>query len=195
MSVMPQPKKNNGGDVTLDELLDSRQLHEYVIRFICGARKILMENDQELTADDADLSYDINRLYCSFGPATRASAFRSAPPKVKEPAAVIELKKAPAQKAPLVAERVTTQSAYAYALVAIKAMQPNKDTFTFAALKEAVADLHLEKGKRRFHPEDLKVSASNGSPRWVDSLGNAVKKLRADDVIAYRKTKTDYFIF
>ena len=193
MSVMPQPKKNNGGDVTLDELLDSSQLHEYVIRFICGARKILMENDQELTADDADLSYDINRLYCSFGPVTRAAAFRSAPPRVKEPAAVVELKKAPVKQKP-VADRITTQSAYAYALVAIQKMQPHKDTFTFAALKEAVAELHLTGGKC-FHPDDLVASPSNGSPRWVDSLGNAMKKLRVNDVVAYRKTKTDYFIF
>lgn len=190
---MPQPKKASSGDVTLDELLDSRQLHDYVVRFVCGARKILMENDRVLTEDDADLSYDINRLYCSFGPTNRAAAFRSAP-KPQAPATVVELAKAPVRQKP-VADRITTQSAYAYALVAIKTMQPNKDTFTFAALKEAVANLHLEDGSKCFHSEDLKVSASNGSPRWVDSLGNAVKKLRLDDVIAYRKTKSDYFIF
>lgn len=192
MSVMPQPKKNNGGDVTLDELLDSSQLHEYVIRFICGARKILMENDQELTADDADLSYDINRLYCSFGPVTRAAAFRSAPPRVKEPAAVVELKKAPVPKR-LVAPKITGEATYIYSVIAIKKMQAHRDTFTFSALKEAVEQLHLEGGKC-FHPEDLEKSSSNNCPKWVYHVANQVKKLRADGFIAYRKTKNDYCI-
>ena len=184
----------NGEDITLRELLDSSKLHDLTIRYVCAARKVISANS-ELAEHEVDLGYDLNRLYHSFGSVGRRNAF-DAGSNDKEPKEIISYLPKPTVKETRknYASSFTGSHAETLALRAIEAMQPGKEVFTFAELREAVKTLHL-KGGKQFLPEDLKTAPSNMQPKWVERLSTAVNRLRDKDVITYRKTKKNYFIF
>ena len=185
----------NGDDITMRELLDSSKLHDLTVRYICAARKVLAANG-ELAEHEIDLGYDLNRLYHSFGVVGRKQAFDSAPAHKSIGSEIIAVLPKPQAKKTRqnYACCLTVTHAETLALRAIEEMQPGKEVFTFAELKEAVKALHLSGGKQ-FLPEDLKPTPSNMQPKWIERLSTAVNKLRTKDVIAYRPTKKNYFIF
>ena len=210
MIVMPsRPQKNLGGEIALEELIESDRLRNLTVRYVCAVRKMLiMEGPSipELDQHEVDLMEDINRLYHSFGRLGRQAAFdeSNAPrPTVphaggqlggyaKQSPTVVAIKPAPVQ--PRYAREFDTATAYKVTKEAIELMSKKLDKFEFPGLKKVAQAIHLA-GGLEWHPNDLSRCVSNGQLRWVDRLQGALTKLRNQDVVAYRKSKSDYFIF
>lgn len=204
-----RPQKNLGGEIALEELIESERLRNLTVRYVCAVRKMLiMESPSlpELDQHEVDLLEDISRLYHSFGRLARQAAFdeSNAPrPKVphaggqlggyvKQSPTVVAIK--PAPEPPRYAAELDTATAYKLTKEAIELMSKKVDKFEFPVLKAVVAGIHLE-GGLEWHPNDLTKCVSNGQLKWNDRLQGALTKLRNEDVIAYRKSKGDYFIF
>ena len=210
MIVMPsRPQKNLAGEIPLEELLESSRLHNLTIRYVCAVRKLLITETPklpELDQHEVDLLEDINRLYHSIGRINRQAAFdESNAPRptvvhaggklggyVKPAPTVVAIKPAPVQ--PRYAEEFDTATAYKVAKEAIELMSKKIDKFEFPQLKQVVQAIHLT-GGLQWHPKDRESCSSKNQLRWVDRLQGALVKLRNEDVIAYRKSKSDYFIF
>ena len=216
-----RPQKNLGGEIALEELMESNRLHNLTIRYVCAVRKMLVLEDSnlpELDQHEVDLLEDINRLYHSFGRIKRQAAFEEsnaprptvvhaggqlggytrpeyeykARANARPKQTVVAIKPAPVQ--PRYAKEFDTATAYKVAKEAIELMSKKLDKFEFPGLKKVAQAIHLA-GGLEWHPNDLSRCVSNGQLRWVDRLQGALTKLRNEDVIAYRKSKGDYFIF
>ena len=64
---------------------------------------------------------------------------------------------------------------------------------TFSEIKVKVQELHLG-DEQQWRPDELKVQ-SNALKAWENRLQNELVKMRKLDVIHYRATRGDYFIF
>lgn len=191
----------------MEELLDSPTVRDVAIRFICTLRKVMIESPQ-VEGDDMDLAYDINRLFLSIHPDDREKAFTngahatanakrqvaastdSTNPATLRALPVILPKPEPPK--PKYAPLFTLDRCNATIMRALKIIGSN-ETVTFAKLKEAVEKLHLE-GDCEWREDEVKMQ-SNNLRCWENRIQNELGKLRKADVLAYRPTKGDYFIF
>ena len=190
----------------MEELLESPTVRDVAIRFICTLRKVMMES-ADVSGDDMDLGYDINRLFMSIHPDDREKAFTNSPPSSAKrqfaassndstnPATLRALPvilPKPEPPKPKYAPLFTLDRCNTTIKRALKDIGSNK-TVTFAKLKEAVEKLHLE-GDCVWREDELAVQ-SNNLKCWENRIQNELGKLRKADVLAYRPTKGDYFIF
>ena len=196
---MTTPHIQTAGDsVTLGELLKAEATRTLTIRFVCAARKILNESERTLTLDEMDLAYDINRSYMSLGKKARADAHQEGQARLTATlngATNVQPIRTPPVMLPAPepnhAPSFTNVRAMTMLRVALKNHGSNK-SITFGTVKAAVERLHL--GECEWRPEELKVQ-SNNLKMWEMRLQNELVKLRKEDVIVYRATKGDYFIF
>ena len=206
-SMTAQPKINVAEQVTLADLLDDPILGDLTVRFVANAKKVINNVDDQLSDETIELEMDISRIYFDIGHARRSEAFangRSPAQRLPgafenvEPAGrttpvVIELAPKPEPKPePKYAPHFTTERACAMLKVALK-NRGSGSSVTFAQLKVEVEELHLGEDEV-WRDEELKVQ-SNNLKCWENRIQNELGKLRKADVIHYRATKGDYFIF
>ena len=193
-------------EITMEELLESPTVRDVAIRFICTLRKALMES-QDISSDDMDLGYDINRLFMSIHPDEREKAFTNAPPSFTKrqvtnsstdstnPATLralpVILQKPEAPK-PKYAPMFTLDRANASIRRVLKKFGSNRNV-TFSDVKEAVEKDHLGEDCV-WRDDELKVQ-SNNLKMWENRIQNELAKLRKADLLVYRPTRGDYFIF
>ena len=73
-----QSQQGAKADIGLAEILASPVLRNGGIRFICAMRKILGEAEN-LSEDEIDIAYDVNRFYCKLTAAERYKAHEAHP--------------------------------------------------------------------------------------------------------------------
>jgi hypothetical protein len=190
-STLTEEALSLADDIRLSDLLDNTTLSDLTIRFICGARKAMLEN----AAAGADLELEnlISRLYHRIGHERRSTAFANYQARTELER---QSTKAPALVTRPVAPDFTSDNALEKARNVITCWFRNaepKRSFTFEELKRAVANIHTSKGERDWSAVDLE-KVSSGVPRWEQTLQGALRKLRDLDEIHYRSTKSDYFI-
>ena len=201
-----QPKTNVADQITLADLLEDPIIGDLTVRFVANAKKVINNVDEQLTDETIELEMDISRVYFDIGSARRSEAFENGRTKEQRlPGAfenrlnnqgssrpvVVELAPKPEPRlkyAPL----FTALRAVRLLKVALKNIGSGKSV-TWANIKAAVAVLHLGEGEQ-WRKEELKV-CSNNLKMWEMRLQGELQKLRKLDVISYRATKGDYFIF
>ena len=197
------PAQYTATDIALSELLEAPATVDCTIRYVCAVRKALHECEV-LTNDEADLELEINRLFHRIGRARRDKAFETSTARHKDavdatqqkalmpaPQRLLEVVKPEIKRAPQF-NNMRSKAVLSEVLVDLKAKE--QSTVTFAELKSLVKAKHLE-GGFAFAEGDVTKAPSNGEPKWVSVLGNLVKVLRDQDVLSYRKTKGDYYIY
>lgn len=194
-----QSQHPSKADVSLTEILESPVLRNAGIRFICAMRKILGEEDERLNEDEMDLAYDVNRLYCKLTAAERKSAHESHPHysngfRNPERHGLLPKPVPMPKDAPRLnfATEFTTERCRQLLLLALGNLKDEADTHTFTAIKKEVERLHL-KGDCVWAASDLELWGQ--SCKWEGKVQQMLKKLRSEDLIAYRSTKSDYFIY
>ena len=201
-----QPKTNVADQITLSDLLEDPIIGDLTVRFVANAKKVINNVDEQLTDATIELEMDISRVYFDIGSARRSEAFNNGRSKEQrlpnsfenrlnnpEPPRPVVLELAPKPE-PVIkfAPEFTANRAGSLLKVALKNIGSGKSV-TFSAIKSAVAVLHLGEGEQ-WHKEELKV-CSNNLKAWEMRLQNELVKLRKQDVISYRQTKGDYYIF
>lgn len=202
-----QPKVNVAEQVTLADLLEDPIIGDLTVRFVANAKKIINNVDEQLTDETIELEMDISRVYFDIGNARRSKAFENGRSKEQRlPNAfenrlnnnrpqpmpvVVELAPKPEPK-PNYAPVFTLERAATLLKVALRNIGSGKSV-KFTPLKEAVERLHLG-DQHVWRPDELKVQ-SNNLKAWENRLQNELVKLRRADVIHYRATKGDYYIF
>lgn len=202
-----QPSKNNVAEqITLAELLNDPIIGDLTVRFVSNAKKIINSIDEQLTDATIDLEADISRVYFDLGHERRSEAFENGrsrdqrlpgvpfrnrlhQPERPRPV-VVEMPKPEPQ--PKYAPVFTLERASTLLKVALRNIGSGK-AVTFGPLKKAVEVLHLG-DQHEWRPDELKVQ-SNNLKAWENRLQNELVKLRKQDVISYRQTKGDYYIF
>ena len=201
-----QPKTDVADQITLADLLDDPIVGDLTVRFVANAKKIINTVDDQLTDETIELEMDISRVYFDIGSARRSKAFENGRTSAqrlpnafenrlnnseKPQPVVVELAPKPE---PVVnyAPPFTANRANSLLKVALNNIGSGKSA-TFSAIKGAVAVLHLGTGEQ-WRKEELKVQ-SNNLKMWEMRLQNELVKLRKEDVIVYRATKGDYYIF
>ena len=203
-----QPKVNVAEQITLADLLDDPILGDLTVRFVANAKKVINNVDEQLSDETIELEMDISRVYFDIGHARRSEAFANGrSPAQRLPGAfenrlnqqvettpvVIELAPKPEPKPqPKYAPSFTPERANAMLKVALK-NRGSGTSVTFAHLKAEVEELHLAEDEV-WRPDELKPQ-SNSLKAWEMRLQNELAKLRRQDVIHYRSTKGDYYIF
>lgn len=199
----PIKDKETGTEITLGELLEAPATVDCTIRYICAVRKALHECEV-LSNDEADLELDINRLFHRIGRARRDKAFETSTARHKD--AVVETQQKVLMPAPerlLAVVKPEVKRAPQFNNMRSKAVVTEvledlkvkeQSTVTFTELKSLVKVKHLE-GGLAFAEGDVTKAPSNGDPKWVMTLKNRIRVLRDQDVLSYRKTKGDYFIY
>ena len=150
-----------------------------------------------------DMAYDINLMYCKFSQREREDAHRSHPyasngyrNPARHHAATPDrpLPVALPKPEPKVnyATEFTTERCKQLLLLALEKLKAESDTHTFTAIKKEVERLHLQ-GDRVWAKDDLTLWGQ--SAKWEGKVQQMLKKLREQDIVAYRSTKSDYFIF
>lgn len=207
MTNTAQKPTNVAEQINLAELLDDSVVGDVTVRFICTLKKILNNYDGQLTDAQIELEMDIARVYFDIGNERRSEAFtKGRSDEQRLPNAFNNrLHKSEERLTPVVLElapKPEPQPNYAPAFTAIRASSLLKTALdnigsgkavTFSQIKTAVGVLHLAPGEE-WREEDLKVQ-SNNLKAWEMRLQNELVKLRKQDVISYRQTKGDYFIF
>ena len=206
MTTASETKLKSVKEITMEELLESPAVRDVAIRFICTLRKVMMES-ADVSGDDMDLGYDINRLFMSIHPDDREKAFTNAPPSSTKrqlansstdstnPATLRALPvilPKPEVPKPKYAPMFTLDRANASLRRVLKGFGSNRNV-TFSDLKEAVEKDHLG-GECVWREDELKVQ-SNNLKMWENRIQNELGKLRKADVLVYRPTRGDYFIF
>ena len=199
----PVPAAYTTTDITLSELLEAPATVDCTIRYVCAVRKALHECEV-LTNDEADLELEINRLFHRIGRARRDKAFEASTARHKEaveaaqqkalmpgPERLLEIVKPDVKRAPQF-NNMRSKAVVTEVLETLKAN--NRMNVTFTELKGLVKAKHLE-GGFAFADVDVTKAPSNGDPKWVMTLKNLLRVLRDQDVLSYRKTKGDYFIY
>ena len=201
-----QPKTNVADQITLSDLLDDPIIGDLTVRYVANAKKVINNVDEQLSDATIELEMDISRVYFDIGNARRSEAFENGrSPSQRLPGAfnnrlheqpepvpvVVELAPKPEPK-PNYAPVFSNSRAMTMIKVALKNRGSNT-SMTFAAIKAAVEKLHLGDGQE-WRPDELKVQ-SNNLKTWEMRIQNELVKLRKEDVIVYRATKGDYFIF
>ena len=162
--------------------------------------------DEQLTDETIELEMDISRVYFDIGSARRSEAFNNGRSKEQRlPGAfenrlnssnqpqpvVVDLAPKPESK-PNYGPLFTLERASTLLKVALRNVGSGK-AVTFGPLKKAVEQLHLG-DQHEWRPEELKAQ-SNNLKAWENRLQNELVKLRRADVVHYRQTKGDYYIF
>lgn len=201
-----QPKTNVADQITLADLLEDPIIGDLAVRFVANAKKVINNVDEQLTDATIELEMDISRVYFDIGSTRRSQAFNNGRSKDQrlpnafenrvdnpEPPrpVVVELAPKPEPK-PNYAPLFTLERASTLLKVALRNIGSGK-AVTFGPLKKAVEVLHLG-DQHEWRPEELKVQ-SNNLKAWENRLQNELVKLRRADVIHYRQTKGDYYIF
>ena len=202
-----QPSKTNVAEqVTLADLLDDPIVGDLTVRFVANAKKVINNVDEQLTDETIELEMDISRVYFDLGHVRRSEAFangRSQQQRLpgafenrlnnqsKPTPVVVELAPKPEPK-PDYAPAFTNERARTLLKVAIKNFGSGQSA-TFGLIKTKVQELHLGE-EQEWRPDELKIQ-SNNLKQWENRLQNELTKLRRQDVIVYRATKGDYFIF
>lgn len=177
-------------DLTISDLLAQPELADVTIRFVCGVRKTLFSHNPD--GELAEIESVIARVYHRLGNERRSEAFASAPAREQAEKAP---KPEPVPARP-VAPDFTLDSACDKVRGVIQRWitQPSpKNSFTFEEIKRAIAHIHTAKGTRDWSPSDAET-VSSGAKRWEQTLQTAMRKLRDADEIAYRASKSDYFV-
>jgi len=193
MTVTPVPEEVlvAADDLTISDLLAQPELANVTIRFLCGARKALLDSNP--VGELAEIETQISRIYHRVGYERRCEAFDSAPAReVREPKAS-KFQPAPAKPA---APDFTPDCAVELARNVIQGWvtkEEPKRQFSFDEIKRAVANIHTSKGARDWSALDSETVTS-GAKRWEQTLQGAMRKLRDADEIAYRASKSDYFV-
>ena len=180
----------------MEELLESPVVRDVAIRFICSLRKCLLEA-KEPSSDDVDLGYDVNRLYMSLSLQDKKVAFENGRAvhnkrNLRALPVILPTPEPEPEPEPAYAPRFTVDRARALLLLALESIGSNKSA-TFTEIKTRVEKEHLSGGKT-WRADELAV-ASNSLKCWENRLQSELKKLRMGDVLVYRSTKSDYFIF
>ena len=199
----PLPDSYTAIDITLGELLEAPATVDCTIRYVCAVRKALHECEV-LTNDEADLELEINRLFHRIGRARRDKAFETSTARHKEateaaqqkalmpaPQRLLEVVKPEIKRAPQF-NNMRSKAVLSEVLGDLKVKEQR--TVTFTELKSLVKIKHLE-GGFAFAEGDVTKAPSNGDPKWVMTLKNLLRVLRDQDVLSYRKTKGDYYIY
>lgn len=209
-------------DINLAELLESPVVRSTSVRFVCTLRKVFAENGQNLSDDDMDLACEINRLFMRIPSADQQKAWngdnmgrqrfiekvkREAVEQVSAPATPqprhTSVSAAVARPLPEILERPAPRVNYAPVFSTARAASLLKTvieefgsgrTVTFGEIKNRVSNSHLQGGKV-WLKEEAHCQNQNGSTPWENKLQGELKKLRDQDVIVYRPTKNNYFIF
>ena len=203
-----QPSKTNVAEqITLADLLEDPIIGDLTVRFVSNAKKIINSIDEQLSDATIELEMDISRVYFDLGHERRSEAFNNGRSKeqrlpgvpfrnrLHEPETprpvVVELAPKP-EPQPNYAPIFTVERANTLLKVALRNIGSGK-AVTFGPLKKAVELLHLG-DQHEWRPDELKVQ-SNNLKAWENRLQNELVKLRKQDVVHYRQTKGDYFIF
>ena len=201
----PVPTEYTATDITLGELLEAPATVDCTIRYVCAVRKALHECEV-LTNDEADLELEINRLFHRIGRARRDKAFETSTARHKDavdasqqkalmpgPQRLLEVVKPEIKRAPQF-NNMRSKAVLSDVLVDLKAKEQSIVTFT--ELKSLVKTKHLE-GGFAFAEGDVTKAPSNGEPKWVSVTLKqpCIRVLRDQDVLSYRKTKGDYYIY
>jgi hypothetical protein len=198
-----QPDSQSSEGISLSELLAVQATNKLTIRFICAARKVLHDAEGQLTADEMDLAYDINRLYMSFGKHTRAEAYRDAQERLSSVNTAPPLRAVPVVLPSPEIERPKVRYAPVFTTERCRTLleqvlenikSSDNVSATFSQIKIAVRLMHTDGGNTTIREAETKV-CSNGLQSWEMRLQGELQKLRKLDVISYRATKGDYFIF
>jgi len=190
-----QSQQQTKADISLTEVLESPVLRNAGIRFICAMRKILGEEDEKLNEDEMDLAYDVNRLYCKLTSAERRSAHESHPhysTGFRNPERHGLMPRPVAKPKVNYATEFTTERCKQLLLLALEKLKTEGDTHTFTAIKKEVERIHLQ-GDHVWAKDDLTLWGQ--STKWEGKVQQMLKKLREQDIVAYRSTKSDYFIY
>lgn len=190
-------------EITLGELLEAPATVDCTIRYVCAVRKALHECEV-LNNDEADLELEINRLFHRIGRARRDKAFETSTARHKDaveatqqkalapaPQRLLEAVKPEIKRAPQF-NNMRSRAVVTEVLDQLKAK--DQRTVTFTELKSLVKVKHLE-GGLAFAEGDVTKAPSNGDPKWVMTLKNLIRVLRDQDVLSYRRTKGDYYIY
>ena len=183
-------------EVTLSELLEFPATADVSIRFLCALRKALA-TAPELTDDECEIELEINRAYHRISRARREKAFANPPHSIAGHNDAIATMRPTPRVLPLpepvisYAPHFNIQRARALTLDFVEACK--ESTFTFATLKLWVEKTHLAGGKE-WMEQDVVAPSSNQAKRWEQTLSNVLVKLRAEDRIAWRETRKDYYI-
>ena len=201
-----QPKTNVADQITLADLLDDPIIGDLTVRYVANAKKIINNVDDPLTDATIELEMDISRVYFDIGSVRRSEAFSNGRSKEQRlPNAFENRLNNKEQPRPVVVElapKPEPEIKYAPAFTALRAGSLLKvalknigsgRSVTFSQIKAAGAVLHLGTGEQ-WRKEELKLQ-SNNLKKWEMCLQNELVKLRKEDVIVYRATKGDYFIF
>lgn len=202
-----QPKVNVADQVTLADLLDDPIIGDLTVRYVANAKKIINNIDEPLSDATIELEMDISRVYFDIGSVRRSEAFNNGRSKEQRLPGAFEnrLNNSQSEPTPVVLELApkpepkpnygpvfTNARAMTMLRVALKNHGSNK-AVTFGQIKAAVELLHLG-DSNEWRPEELKVQ-SNNLKTWEMRIQNELVKLRKEDVIVYRATKGDYFVF
>lgn len=184
-------------DISLGEMLNCSSIEDVTIRFICAARKV-MNQCSELSNEEMDLETEISRIYHRIGHDRRVRAFSEEKYRTayQQPVRItrdLPQKLEPVKPAKIYASPLTVEQTVAYVTAVISKLKADQSTFKFQELKPLVAEMHLH-GDKVFDSGDLAVQP-NGQLLWEHRLNAALKRLRDNDVLTYRTTKKDYYIF
>ena len=188
-SLITEETLSIADDLAISDLLAQPELADVTIRFVCGVRKTLFSHNPD--GELAEIESVIARVYHRLGNERRSAAFAASPAR--------ELDKAPKPEpvpARPVAPDFTLDNACEKVRGVIQRWTTNdtpKNSFTFEEIKRAIAHIHTAKGTRDWAPSDAETVTS-GAKRWEQTLQTAMRKLRDLDEIAYRASKSDYFI-
>ena len=201
-----QPKINVAEQITLADLLNDPIVGDLTVRFVANAKKVINNVDDQLSDATIELEMDISRVYFDLGHARRSEAFANGRSHAQRlPGAfenrlnqqtetlpvVVELAPKPEPK-PNYAPHFTAERAATLLKVAIKNFGSGQSV-TFGQIKTKVQELHLG-DEQEWRPDELRIQ-SNSLKQWENRIQNELAKLRRSDVIHYRATRGDYFIF
>jgi hypothetical protein len=170
------------------ELLESDNTRALTIRYVCGLRKIFLNNLDGATQRDLEHLRALGEIYNSIGIDARKKAFEDGQyrsGKAEEPQPVEE-------KEDLIAERLTQSQVHAYMNVfMLQCINDDEVIFKVQTLLDYVEKKHLG-GKYIWSSAD--VATRNGCTHWKQIVSNVLQNFKVAGKLAYSNGRREWVI-
>lgn len=169
------------------DLLESDNTRALTIRYICGLRKIFLNNLDGATQRDLEHLRKLGEIYNSIGTEARKKAFEDGlyrSQKTEEPE--------PEPEDELIAERLTQSQAHAYMNVfMLQCINDDEVIFKVQTLLDFIEKKHLGD---KYVWSSIDVATRNGCTHWKQVVSNVLQNFKVAGKLAYSNGRREWVI-